>query len=82
MFYLKFVLFFFNVNVIYYVFFIRCMYMYDWNYIYLGDYEIKNEILGMKMIKIINYLLIKGVYILYVYGKMVELYIFILKYYF
>lgn len=25
------------------------MYMYDWNYIYLGDYEIKNEILGKKM---------------------------------
>lgn len=52
------------------------MHMYDRNYIYLGDHEIKNETPGMKMIKIINYLSIKGVHILYVHGKMAELYIF------
>lgn len=56
------------------------MHMYDRNYIYLGDHEIKNETPGMKMIKIINYLSIKGVHILYVHGKMAELYIFTSKY--
>lgn len=57
-------------------FFITCMHLYDRNYIYFGDHEIKNETPGMKMIKIINYLSIKGVHILYVHGKMAELYIF------
>lgn len=50
----KFVLFktsftFLNVNAIYYVFFITCMHLYDRNYIYLGDHEIKNETPGKKM---------------------------------
>lgn len=84
MFYFKLVSLFFNVNAIYYVFFIRCMHRYDRNYIYLGDHEIKNETPGKKMYpdkKKINYLSIKGVHILYVHGKMAELYIFTSKYY-
>lgn len=56
------------------------MHLYDRNYIYFGDHEIKNETPGMKMIKIINYLSIKGVHILYAHGKIAELYIFTSKY--